>query len=94
MAFWWNWDIHQKLDASAIAPAALQSMKDMFVPMLWGQDLEPDFAFMADHEGDVMGYNEPDRHMATAVPQDDIEVKHPVAPTLRTAPAEFLLHPL
>jgi len=53
--FWWNWDVHQKIDTSDVAPENVAKMKDRFVPMFWGQALEPDFAFMQDHEGDVMG---------------------------------------
>lgn len=62
MSFWWNWNTVQNVDTTGIPPETQQALRDVFVPMLWGQDLAPDFSFMADHEGDVMGYNEPDQY--------------------------------
>lgn len=60
--FWWNWNVLPNFDVSQVTATAARAMHDKFVPMLWGQDLEPDYSFMADHEGDVMGYNEPDQY--------------------------------
>ena len=33
-----------------------------YVPMIWGTVLPSSLGFLADREGDVMGYNEPDQY--------------------------------
>ena len=43
-------------------PSTVQSLTDTFVPMLWGTGIPPDLDFLKDHEGDVMGFNEPDQY--------------------------------
>ena len=59
LAFWWNWDTEPKFDAALLDGKTAQGLKDSFVPMLWGTSDPPSLDFLADHEGDVMGFNEP-----------------------------------
>eukprot|EP00729_Bicosta_minor_P004060 gene4060-9990_t len=64
MKFWWNWDIEYltTTDTTGLDPAVLQKLQDAFVPMLWGSGSPSDFDFLKDHDGDVMGFNEPDMY--------------------------------
>ena len=60
LRFWWNWGAAPNVDVAGIAPATVTAMKKAFVPMLWGEAPPDNYDFLADAEGDVMGYNEPD----------------------------------
>jgi hypothetical protein len=47
-------------DTSAMNSSTAKALTDTFVPMVWGTAVAPDMSFLKDHEGDIMGYNEPD----------------------------------
>ena len=40
----------------------MAATKAAFAPMVWGTATPPDFSFLQDHEGDVLGFNEPDQY--------------------------------
>ena len=62
LSFWWNWNTETLTDLSRLEPAVRSTLTDTFVPMLWGTADPPSLDFLQDHEGDVMGFNEPDQY--------------------------------
>jgi hypothetical protein len=60
LAFWWNWNADLAMDTHTLDARTTKALQNTFVPMLWGTATPPSFDFMADHSGDVMGFNEPD----------------------------------
>eukprot|EP00729_Bicosta_minor_P019475 gene19475-18961_t len=62
LAFWWNWDTTTKIDWTHIEPSVANDMKQRYTPMIWGTATPSDFSFLKDHEGDVLGFNEPDQY--------------------------------
>ena len=79
LSFWWNWDINTNLDTHALSPATVAAGEGAFVPMLWGSAPPPDYDFLQDHEGDVMGYNEPDLYGPACCNCDGKQTYHPAS---------------
>ena len=77
LSFWWNWDTKTNLDTQALSPATVAAGEAAFVPMLWGSAPPPDYAFLQDREGDVMGYNEPDLYGPACCNCDGKQTYHP-----------------
>jgi hypothetical protein len=61
LAFWWNWNTAMNVDTTSLSPPTLALFKKKFVPMIWGTGAPPSYDFLKDHEGHIMGFNEPDQ---------------------------------